>query len=72
MQDVKQDEHGCSSGRGLQQSEHEQLLRALIAQTDAIHRLAASNEALVQAMAEAEGLDAEDLPPTLGLNGRPL
>lgn len=39
---------------------------------DSIARLAASNEALVQAMAEAEGVDPEDVPAKVGLNGRAL
>lgn len=72
MQDVKQDASGLPSGQGSQQSEHEQLLRALTAQTDAINRLAASNEALVQAMAEADDIDTDEVPRTVGLNGRPL
>lgn len=72
MQDVKQDANGLPSGQGSQLSEHERLLRALIAQTDAIHRLAASNEALVQAMTEADDIDTDEVPRTVGLNGRPL
>ena len=49
------------------------LLTALTKQTEAINRLAMSNEMLVlQAMAEGEGMDAEDRPATVGLNGRPL
>lgn len=48
------------------------LLTALTKQTDAINRLAQSNEMLVQAMAEGEGIEPEDRPPTVGLNGRPL
>lgn len=49
-----------------------QLLLALTKQADAINRLAQSNEMLVQAMAEGEGIEPEDRPPTVGLNGRPL
>ena len=37
-----------------------------------INRFAQSNEMLVQAMAEGEGMDPEDRPITVGLNGRPL
>lgn len=50
------------------------LVQAMHLQTQAINRLAASNEALVQAMAEAEGSDTGDVPtlPARGLNGRPL
>ena len=47
------------------------LLSALTAQTAAINRLAASNEALVQAMAEGETRDAEaDARPTY-MDGKP-
>ena len=48
------------------------LIAALSAQTEALNRLAASNEALVEAMTDSEGMDPEDRPPTVGLNGRPL
>lgn len=50
------------------------LIQAMHNQTQAISRLAASNEALVQAMAEAEGNDPGDAPVlhVRGLNGRPL
>lgn len=76
MQDAKQDASGCSSGPGSQLSEHERplsgLIAALFAQAEAINRLAASNEALVQAMAEAEGVEPEDVPAKVGLNGRQL
>lgn len=41
------------------------------AQTEAIGQLAASNFALVQAIAQ-DGEMGDDLPPTKGLNGRPL
>ena len=46
------------------------LLQALSAQTAAINRLAASNEALVQAMCESEGMD--DLPSSTYLDGSPV
>lgn len=45
------------------------LLEALTQQTAAINRLAASNEMLVQAMAEDQGMD--DPEPTTYLSGRP-
>ena len=45
-----------------------QLLSALIAQTAAINRLAASNEMLVQAMVEDQGMD--EAPVTTYLNGK--
>lgn len=48
------------------------LVSVMRAQAEAISRLAASNEALVQAMAEAEGVDPDDVPATVGLNGRSL
>ncbi|PZP97184.1 MAG: hypothetical protein DI587_18570 [Variovorax paradoxus] len=50
------------------------LVRAMHLQTQAISRLAASNEALVQAMAEADnaGQGDTETPPRVGLNGRPL
>lgn len=44
---------------------------AMQAQTEAIGQLAASNFALVQAMAQ-DGEMGDDLPPTKGLNGKPL
>lgn len=44
---------------------------AMQAQTEAIGQLAASNFALVQAMAQ-DGEMGDDLPPTVGLNGRAL
>lgn len=47
-----------------------QLLSALLAQTQAINRLAASNEALIQAMAE-DGDMGDDMPVTSYLNGKP-
>lgn len=47
-----------------------QLMQAMQEQTDAINRLANSNAALIQAMAEAEGLD-EDQEPTTYLDGSP-
>lgn len=47
------------------------LINALAEQSAAIGQLAASNFALVQAMAQ-DGEMGDDLPPTVGLNGRPL
>ncbi|AOV01697.1 hypothetical protein [Delftia tsuruhatensis] len=44
---------------------------AMQAQTEVIGQLAASNFALVQAMAQ-DGEMGDDLPPTVGLNGKPL
>lgn len=46
------------------------LIAALLQQTQAINRLAASNEALVRAMAEADGEDPEHEPTTY-LDGTP-
>lgn len=48
------------------------LVQAIGNQVAAINRLAASNEALVQAMAESEGVDTDDMAPRVGLNGRAL
>ncbi|CAN7678323.1 hypothetical protein LJR039_005423 [Pseudorhodoferax sp. LjRoot39] len=50
------------------------LVQAMHLQTQAISRLAASNEALVRAMAEADdaGQGDTEAPPRVGLNGRPL
>ncbi|EDM47768.1 hypothetical protein [Marinobacter algicola] len=48
-----------------------ELIEAIRQQTDAINRLASSNAALVQAMAEAEGLDEEDQAPDTYLDGAP-
>jgi hypothetical protein len=50
------------------------LIQAMHNQTQAISRLAASNESLVRAMAEADGSDPGDLPAhqMRGLDGRPL
>lgn len=48
------------------------LIKEMRTQSAAINRLAQSNEMLVQAMAEGEGMDPEDRPATVGLNGRPL
>lgn len=50
------------------------LIDAMAKQHSVFCRLAASNEALVQAMAEAEGNDPGDVTPlpARGLNGRPL
>lgn len=47
------------------------LISAMLAQTEAINRLASSNEALVRAMAEAEGADPEDMDAPMYLSGRP-
>lgn len=47
------------------------LIQAMHLQTQSISRLAASNEMLVQAMAESEGVDDQRIP-SVGLNGRPL
>ena len=46
-----------------------ELIEAIRQQTDAINRLANSNAALVQAMAEAEGLDEEERGPETYLDG---
>lgn len=48
-----------------------QLIAAMQAQTQAINRLAQSNEALVQAMIEDAGYE-DSQPPSVGLSGRPL
>lgn len=49
------------------------LIQAMHNQTQAISRLAASNEALVRAMAEADADQGDVTPlPARGLNGRPL
>lgn len=50
------------------------LVDAMTKQVAAINRLAASNEALVQAMAEADDSGSGDIPalPMRGLDGRPL
>lgn len=50
------------------------LIQAMHNQTQAISRLAASNEALVRAMAGADDADQGDVTPlpARGLNGRPL
>ena len=49
-----------------------ELIQAIRQQTDAINRLANSNAALVQAMAEAEGMDDEGMEPTTYLVGSTL
>lgn len=49
-----------------------ELIEAIRQQTDAINRLAASNAALVQAIAEAEGMDDEEREPTTYLDGSTL
>jgi hypothetical protein len=43
----------------------EELIAALKAQTEAINRLAESNMMLVDAMAQAEGIDEQDIMTTL-------
>ena len=48
-----------------------ELIEAIRQQTDAINRLANSNAALIQAMAEAEGLDEEGQEPETYLDGTP-
>lgn len=50
----------------------DRLIAEMRANTASNNRIAASVEALVQAMAEAEGVDPEDVPATVGLNGRPI
>lgn len=47
-----------------------ELIQALRLQTEAINELAESNRALVEAMAEADGLDADEVPTTYYLDGR--
>jgi hypothetical protein len=47
------------------------LISAMLAQTEAINRLASSNEALVRAMAEADGSGPEDAGAPMYLSGRP-
>lgn len=49
-----------------------ELIEAIRQQTDAINRLASSNAALVQAMAEAEEMDGEDREQATYLDGRTL
>lgn len=49
-----------------------ELIEAIRQQTDAINRLASSNAALVQAMAEAEGLDEDERGPDTYLDGSTL
>lgn len=76
---VQSVELGSSSGPRLQQSEapgyFETLLAPLVAalmgQTEAINRLAQSNEMLVQAMAEDAGVN-EDGPVSHYLDGSPV
>lgn len=73
---VKNEDENSSAGLPLHGQGQEgyliPLLTALAKQTEAINRLAQSNEMLVQAMADSEGMDPEDRPVTVGLNGRPL
>lgn len=49
-----------------------ELIEAIRQQTDAINRLASSNAALVQAMAESEVINEEDREPTTYLDGSTL
>ena len=49
-----------------------ELIEAIRQQIDAINRLASSNAALVQAMAESEVMDEEDREPTTYLDGSSL
>lgn len=80
MQDVKQDEHGCSSGCESPQSEALQsllasqvaLVQAISAQTLGMAAMTENIRLLIEAMAEAEGVDPEDVPAKVGLNGRPI
>ncbi len=48
------------------------LIGAVVEQTAAIYRLASSNEALVQAMAQSEGMADDDAQPGAYLNGSPV
>jgi hypothetical protein len=48
------------------------LIAALAAQTEAINRLADSNMALVQAMAETEEADDPSAPPVSYMDGSPV
>lgn len=48
-----------------------ELIEALQEQTRAVQALASSNQALVQAMAEMEGVEDEDAQPTTYLDGSP-
>lgn len=49
-----------------------QLMQAMREQTEAINRMADTQAALVQAMAEAEGLDDEEQEPATYLDGSPV
>lgn len=49
-----------------------QLMQAMREQTEAINRMADTQAALVQAMAEAEGLDDADQEPATYLDGSPV
>lgn len=80
MQDAKQDASGLPSGCESQQSEALQsllasqaaLVQAISAQTQGMAAMTESIRLLIDAMAEGEGMDREDVPATVGLNGRPL
>lgn len=50
----------------------DELIQAIRQQTAAIQQLVESNAALIQAMAEAEGMDEEDRGPTTYLDGSTL
>lgn len=49
-----------------------QLIAAMQAQTQAINRLAQSNEALVQAMIDSEGMPSDEGQSTAYLSGAPV
>lgn len=49
-----------------------ELVEAIRQQTSAIQQLVESNAALIQAMAEAEGMDDEDREPNTYLDGSTL
>lgn len=49
-----------------------ELIQAMREQTEAINRLAQSNAALIEAMAEAEVMDEEGQEPTTYLDGSTL
>ena len=62
-------------GYGVEAEVHHDLMPlvdAITKQTEAIQKLADSNEALIQAMAEAEGLDEDDREPGTYLDGSTL
>lgn len=61
------DEHMTGLVGALRQHTH-----AMRKQTEAIQHLVESNAALIQAMAEAEGMDDEDREPATYLDGSTL